>query len=327
MDESGIVLIKEKMMNLPSGKGMFVWQCKHAGVDEADAIHATGTAAKVVSECKKAGISHVIVKCLSGTVRYNQRPIAWDSEGNPTKYVDDLLKPWVETLHKDDIKVYGFQYLYLLNPAGEGEAALRRVDEMGLDGLHIDAEGEAFKNCDDVLKYTARLVNAPFPISLCSYRFPVTNQINRPYWNTLLAVCHFVSPQVYWEQAHNAAEQLLWSYQEYHEGRYYDGKFVKGLGCDLPFLPVGSAYKRGEWSATAGEIIQFLDKARELGCPSASIWEWYQIKRYVPHLWSTIANYQYDETIPEEPEEPGEYSDAEKLIRLWEAHPELHYRP
>ncbi|MDD5517881.1 MAG: hypothetical protein PHV98_00835 [Candidatus Omnitrophica bacterium] len=301
---------------LPKGKGMFVYKCKHAGENERDAIYATGTAEKVASECKKAGITYVIVKCLDGTWKYNQRPIEWDNAGNTIKWVDDLLQPWVQTLHSAGIQVWGYQYVYLNYPEQEGDAALERTPAMGLDGLYIDAEIEAKKNASKTAKYTARLLNAPFPIGLCSYRYPSLHP--ELAWRTFLNICDFNAPQVYWEGAHNPAKQLADAYLEH--------KNI--LKSNLPFLPVGSAYTPGSsWSATPEDVIAFMKKAETLGFPSVSFWEWYNIKRYLPQNWDAIATYQYgDVVIPEpepEPEQPPQYSLEEKVERLWNAHKEL----
>ena len=284
---------------LPIGKGMFVWKIKHAG-DANDATLGGGTAEKVIANCKSANITHVIVKHLDGPWAYNQRPI-YDSSGNLLGYKDDILKPWIGALHAADIKVYGFQFIYLKLAKQEGEAALKRTQELGLDGLYLDVEKEAYNECAETIApastYTAPLLNAPFPISLCSFRYPATQQPNKKFYNTFLNICHFNSPQVYWEGAHNPRAQLLESYDQYRNV----------LDCDLPFMPVGSAYLRSkDWWATQADIIEFMNTAKELNLESVSFWEWSNIKKYVPDNWATIAAYDWggDIIVPDPTPEP-----------------------
>jgi len=300
---------------LPKGKGMFVWKIKHAG-DANDAAYGGGTAEKVIANCKSANITHVIVKHLDGPWSYNQRPI-YDKNGNLLGYKDDILKPWVDALHAADIKVYGFQFIYLKLAKQEGEAALRRTQELELDGLHLDVEKEAYNECAESIApastYTAPLLNAPFPISLCSFRFPQTQQPNKKFYNTFLNICSFNSPQVYWEGSHNPASQLAQSYAEYKVG----------LDCDLPFMPVGSAYLRSnEWWATPADIVEFMDAAKVIGCESVSFWEWSNIKKYVPDNWATIAAYELGgeivDPIPDPEPEPEPQKTLEQRVDIIE---------
>lgn len=289
---------------IPSGKGMFIWKIKYAGDEEA-AVKANGTADQVIYKCVKYYIPYIVVKVLNGQWKYNQRPIAWDNNGNVIKYADDILKPWVHALQEVGIKVYGFQYVYLDYPEDEGKAALERVQSLGLDGLYIDAEGEARKNAKNTAKYCKQLLNAPFSISLCSYRYPLTMQPDLD-WKTFLNICDFVSPQVYWEGSHNPDYQLKRSYSEYRQI------------CDLPFIPVGSAYMRSkEWWATRTDIINFMNTAIELGLPGVSFWEWSNIQRYLPENFEAIQTYDWKNGDPGQPENPEEPTDNEKLNILW----------
>jgi hypothetical protein len=294
---------------LPTGKGWFTWQCKCCGDDGTDTKRYTGTADKVIVQCKKANITHIIVKCLGGYGKYNMRPI-YDSKGKLVGYVDDLLKPWVATIKAAGIKVFGYQYNYLEFPEKEGDAAIQRVEEMGLDGLYLDVEMEAYNKCADstapASRFAKRLLNRNFPVSLCSFRFPVTMQPNPAFYNILLNVCDFVSPQVYWEGSHNVADQLEWSYLEYNEGRTYRGKFVKGLNCGLPYLPDVSAYKHGDWYVTVEDVIALMDKAKSMEMASLSWWEWAHTKLYLPEDWDAIAAYQYGEAQPDPEPDPDD---------------------
>ena len=70
-------------------------------------------------------------------------------------------------------------------------------------------------------------------------------------------------PQVYWEQAHNPGEQLERSLAQF-----------ENLGYPLPMVPTGAAYGGSGWYPTSDDIVEFMDKAVELGMTGASFWSW-----------------------------------------------------
>ena len=281
---------------LPTGKGMWLWKILYGGNKDAWK-YKNGTAQEVIDLCKANGITHIITKCLNGSLDYNLREV--ETKNHKTYWEDDILLPWVEAFHKEEIKVGGYQYVYLNYPKAEGEAALRRMSEIPFDWLFLDVEKEVYNNCSESIapaaKFAKPLLNAPFPISLCSFRYPVTEQQNEKLWNCLLNICHFVSPQVYWEGSQNAGQQLEWSLQEYREGRSINNKFVAGLKCDLPFIPVGAAYMRSvDWWAQPNEIVEFMDTAKRLGLTSVSFWELSNIQKWIPGNLEPIGDYKWD---------------------------------
>jgi hypothetical protein len=279
-------------MSLPVGKGMWCWKIKYCGDIDAPK-YANGTAEQVIDLCKKYGITYVIAKHLDGAGEYNLRPI-YGKYGKILGYVDDILQPWVETVSAAGIDVWAYQYVYLRYPEEEAIKAIERTTKLGFSGLFLDVEWEARKKYQKNFGlFGKHFLKRTFPVGLCSYRFPITKQ-NDMKWHDWLNICDFIAPQVYWELSHNAGQQLEWSLQEYREGRMYNGKFVKGLESDLPYLPVGSAYRRGNnWTSSTTEIIEFMDTAKRLGLPSVSFWEWSNIQKYIPENFAAIGNYDY----------------------------------
>jgi hypothetical protein len=291
---------------LPVGKGMFCWKIKYCGNQDA-AIKANGTVDQVIAICKQYGIAHIIVKCLEGSWAFNQRPIAWDNAGNTIKYVDDILKPWVTSITQAGIDVWGYQYVYFDFPEQEAEAALQRIPAVGLKGLYVDAEIEAKNNARNTAKYCKPLLNAPFPIGLCSYRYPSLHP--ELAWKTLLNICQFNAPQVYWEGSHNPSYQLTQAYDEHK----------RILGSSLPFLPVGSAYKRSStWEATPQDVFDFLSTTKHLEFQSASFWEWSNVQKHVPQNFKAIGDFDWNEGETPEPPSPPTPSTIEQRVGILE---------
>jgi hypothetical protein len=190
----------------------------------------------------------------------------------------------------------------------EADIAADRVQALGLAGFAADLEETGnpvwtwHGDEVDCRNYMTRLrerlgsdfpiAASDFPIAACSHRFPRTYQWTEEWqrlWNEFMPRCNYAMPQVYWLQAHNAADQLQTSYDQYRQ-----------LWPHLTYVPVGAAYGEGGWTATPEEVRQFLQKARDLNLPAVSFWSW-QHARNDPHnpdypgteLWDAIAAFDW----------------------------------
>ena len=121
------------------------------------------------------------------------------------------------------------------------------------------------------------------PMALCSYRFPSYHP--QFPWTEFLSRCDLNMPQVYWLLAHNPAEQLTRSVNEF-----------RSMTPHRPIFPVGSAYKGGSWEATPDDVVVFLDTAKSLNLNGASFWEWSNCRKYIPEVWNAIAGYTWSES-------------------------------
>src|SRR5690606_12307049 len=88
---------------------------------------------------------------------------------------------------------------------------------LGLDGFVVNAEKEfkAAGMTSVAKKYMQRLRQElpNTPIALISYRYPT---LHAPFpFKTFLDYCDLSMPEVYWQGASNAAQQLRRSVQEY----------------------------------------------------------------------------------------------------------------
>lgn len=250
-----------------SGKGMWLWR-----------LAAAGAAESLAQLAKVSGFSHVIIKILDGVTPYNKRAV-------PTNlgYRDDLIPEYVSAFRRFGIRVFGYQYVYLLSPTSEGIAAKKRVETMKLDGLVCDVERECKGKPLQTKEYLTALRGINCITALSSYRYPSLHpEIS---WEQWIASLDVMMPQVYWQGAYNAGQQLLRSLNEY-------AKLTK-----KPYIPTGSAYSEHGWSATPAQVQEFMDVAKRSGLTGVNFWEWVEASS-IPNMWNAISNFEWNPGPP-----------------------------
>jgi hypothetical protein len=247
------------------GKGFMIWKIPSC---------EGGSPSQIASEAKSAGLTHVLIKIADGITAYNVN--------KDTKV--DLVPPVVQALKAQGIKVWGWHYLYGVNPVGEAHIAVRRVTELGLQGYIIDAEKE-FKSATGAA--TARTFMTELrkglpnkPVALSSYRFPSYHP--QFPWSAFLEKCDYNMPQVYWEEAHNPGAQLDRCVREFNNMPYV-----------RPIMPTGPMYRTANWSPTPSDIQEFLEKAKSLDLMSANFFTWDYKNTSLKALWDVIAAFRW----------------------------------
>ena len=245
------------------GKGFFIWQ-----VPECEG----GDPAAIRSAAQAAGLSHVLVKIADGV-----KPFGVSSTGH------DYTAPVVQALRAGSIAVWGWHYVYGNDPAKEAAVAIQRAGALGLDGYVLDAEIE-YKQPGKVQAaaqfMTAVRAALSCPIALSSFRFP--NYHPELPWGTFLEKCDLHMPQVYWEQAHNAAGQLRESKRQ-----------CDALPHAKPYIPTGPTYGVAGWAPSQAEISEFLQAARDLGLTAANFFQWEYCRAQLPKLWTTVSDFDW----------------------------------
>jgi hypothetical protein len=89
-------------------------------------------------------------------------------------------------------------------------------------------------------------------------------------------------PKVYWEQAHNAGEQLSESKRQ-----------CDALPNAKPYIPSGAAYSATGWSPTAQDITDFLNTAELLSLPAVNFFDWDNCQASLPLTWKAIASFTW----------------------------------
>jgi hypothetical protein len=220
------------------------------------------TPAMLVDLLTQIGARWVSFKIADGEHAYNQ------IGGN-----DKIMLSYVSALEDARIAVGGWAYCYPSPGCRPNiEAALygERIQKLRLEFLDLDIEGEWKKpnlgGSIDKLLYIDASQN--FPIGLCSYRFPkIHANVNwaRFFKNPSLK---YVSPQVYWLGSNNPAEQLAESLRQF------------GELTELPVVPIGSAFRQGDWQPSADQLVDFAQACKD---NNLSAWGFYSLDWMLVH--------------------------------------------
>ncbi len=256
------------------GKGFYIWQIPRCEGGNVEAIAQTA---------RQEGLSYVLIKVAHRTYLYNYD---W-------KRKIDYVPPLVEALRKQGIGVWGWQYVYGDNPAGEADIAIRRVRDLGLDGFVINAEAEYKQpgKSKAAAAYMKRLRQAlpDTPLGLSSYRFPSYHP--QLPWKEFLTYCDYNMPQVYWMNNTNPGAQLKRSVREF-----------EGMSPFRPIVPTGAAFSEHGWTPTAGEVLEFLQTAQSLNLSSVNFWSWDAARPKLPDLWKVVVNFPWEGAPPPAPD-------------------------
>jgi len=257
------------------GKGWYIWQIPRC---------EGGAPSAIAGRAAAAGLTHVLLKVAERTYGFG-----FDKNGQ------DLIPPVADALRARGIQVWGWQYIYGDNPAGEANIAIQRAAQLRLDGYVVDAEVE-FKQpgksgAARTYMNTLRAGLPNTPIALSSFRYPSLHQ--QLPWGAFLEKCDYNMPQVYWEQSHNPDQQLARCVNE------FSNKSL--VGFVRPVVPTGSAYGVGNWRATADDLASFYGKALELGLPAANLYSWdYAGASAHSDLWNAAAQFNWPAPKPQD---------------------------
>jgi hypothetical protein len=246
---------------IPTGKQAMVWKLRNwcGGVPLAQ-----------VAEAKRLGLARVSIKVTDGRVE------KWEGGSRTNK---DLLPATVLALQSAGIEVDGWAWMkgyatqwdwsrsrfVRCTPADEARAAVDVCHRLHMEHLQADAESDYRRRAAWAAEWCAA-ANGAGPdlfLSLCSYRFPLSNQPDFPI-RTFAPSMDGWSPQVYWlgdNRIKGGAIQLEYSAQEHARVRL------------LPFIGVAPTYQAaGPWRATPGQLAAFFARAVQLGHAGVSIW-------------------------------------------------------
>lgn len=252
-----------------SGKGFFIWKVPSC---------ENGNPASIANAAVASNLTHVLIKIADGIALSN-----YDTAKNI-----DYAAPVVTALRSKGIQVWGWHYVYGDDPIREARLAGQRTSQLNLNGYVVDAEiqykkpgkSTAAKNfMTELRKYIPNT-----PVALSTYRFP-SYHMEFPF-NSFLEKCDYSMPQVYWEGAHNADEQLTRCVNEY-----------KTRVISRPVIPTGPTYKVGSWYPTDKDITLFLKTAVNLNLPAVNFFSWDECRRDLKALWNTIGSYTWGGTI------------------------------
>jgi hypothetical protein len=264
-----------------SGKGMFTWVIPDCEGGDVDAI---------IARAKEAQLTFLMPKITNGTKSYDLNA--------------PYLEEFVDKCHAAEIKVIAWSYVYGNSPVLEAQVAATEYLKYSYDGYLINAEHE-YKNRPSQARAFCIELRKHLPdefIGLSSYRYPDYHP-EFP-WNEFLQYCDVNMPQVYWEQADGTAASQL----DRCIALFTDPEYIQ-----RPIMPTGSAYTNAGWVAKPQDIIDFIERADELGLDAISFWEWRYPRSRFPELWDAIVDTSFGEY--EEPEMPDmEWNGTYKIV-------------
>ncbi len=234
------------MSNLPKGKGFFIWV-----INELLKIY--GSNEQVAEMVKALGIDWVQIKIAQAGFGYNWR---W----NGKIWIDDLVQPLTDAFKAVGIDVWGWHYITPSMPKIQANLGIKRTIKFGLDGYIANAEAE-YKDHPNAAEIYCGIIREQLhkPFALTSYRYP--NYHPRFPWHQFARYIDFWIPQVYWQSAHNPAEQLQRSIRE-----------LKAIR-DLPIVPAGAAYQEHNWKPSAAEMNEFHEAVISSNLVADTWWE------------------------------------------------------
>ncbi len=231
-----------------------------------------GDPVSILAAAQAAGLSRIIVKVADGT----------QAAGIDACGIDGTA-PVVQAFKETGMAVWGWQVIYGEAPSAEAAIAIARTQALGLDGYVFFAgtEYEQSGRAGAAHQFISTVrAGLKVPIALSSFRFP--NYHPKFPWSDFLFACDLHMPQVYWEQAHNADEQLRESKRQ-----------CDALPNAKPYIPTAAAYTAPGWSPTAQDITDFLDTADALGLPAVNFFDWDTCRANLPLSWKAIASFPW----------------------------------
>lgn len=265
-----------------------------------------GSPAAQVAQCLELDLRWISLKIVN---RWHRK---W--EGNIPNQNVDLMQASVEALTSAGVLVFGWGYAYGEDPEAEAAATISIMKSYAAYGMkkifQIDAEGEynSLSMKDEAVRYSQILdQDAGMVQMLCSYRFPLTYQPQFPV-REFMHICEYANPQVYFigdNRTNGGAIQLERSYLEY-----------KGIK-DVPFIGIAPTYMAsGGWRASREQLKLFYQKAIELGCPAAGIWD---LPQATPSQLDAFKDVQWPGSMPDPDPDPDPIEVAALFAHLNQA--------
>ena len=260
---------------LPVGKGMWMWlpERVEGGNPEATVLRA-----------REMGLSHIYVRTGSSKMGF---------------YAQQYLNDFLPRAHAAGIRVYGWDFPYLFDPAADVARSMQAITYTTPDGHRIDGfapdietRGEGVNiGAPQAAAYTNGLRAAVGP------GYPLIAVVPRP--NPALVTYPFaevvapfdaIAPMVYWMNRDPGADIA--------------GAMTHLSQYGKPIIPIGQAYDgQGEGGPpgvpSRGQIQRFMQVAEEYGAIGVSFWSWQHANA---EAWHAIRDSQ-SFTLPATP--PG----------------------
>ncbi len=235
---------------LPVGKGMWIWlpQRVEGGNPEATIIRA-----------QEMGLSHLYVRTGSSKSGFYAQ-----------QYLNDILP----RAHAAGIRIYGWDFPYLFDPAADVARSMEAIRYTTPDGHRIDGfapdietRGEGVNiGAPQAAAYTHGLraaAGGAYPLIAVVPR-PNPALVTYPFAE-VIAPFDAVAPMVYWMNRDPGSDVA--------------GAIANLSQYGKPVIPIGQAYDGSAEGGpmgvpSRGQIQRFMQVAEEFGATSVSFWSW-----------------------------------------------------
>jgi Putative peptidoglycan binding domain len=245
---------------IPLGKGMWLYQLSMA---------EGGDANKVVSKAKAAGLTHLYLRLGSSKGGfYDQAEL-------------DQLLP---VAHAAGLKVIGWDFVYLDDPAADAARAKAEIDYVTPTGHRIDAFSADIETASEGVNLTpegAAAYGAKLR-ALVGPGYPLIATVPRPSAKRPFPYAEAtqsfdaVAPMVYWMNRDPATDVA--------------GALAALAPLGKPVLPIGQAYNGGaeggpDLDPPKEALVAFMNTAFAKGAVGVSFWVW---NHATPQQWQAI---------------------------------------
>jgi hypothetical protein len=245
---------------VPLGKGMWLYQ-----------LSQTGGAEAVVRQAQAVGLTHLYLRLGSSKDGF---------------YDQGELDQLLPAAHAGGLKVVGWDFPYLFDPAADARRAADEIAYATPDGQRIDAFSADIETAAEGVNLTAEGAAAYGAglRELAGPGYPLIATVPRPATNVgypfaeVTAAFDAIAPMVYWLNRDPVAE-------------------VTSAIADLaplgkPVLPIGQAYDGGSEGGPVGKppkeaLVRFMDAALADGALGVSFWAFQDL---TPEHWAAVGD-------------------------------------
>ncbi len=259
--------------SLPYGKGMWMWEPERSDWGDVKAM---------IARAKDVGLTHIYVRTGS----------SWDGF-----YAAPFLNEILPAAHAAGIRIYGWDFPRLIDPAADVERALAAINyvtptKQRIDGFAADIETRSegtHLSVESAVAYGDGLragVGAAYPLIACIPRPSDYNKKFYPFWD-VVARFDAIAPMVYWLNREPDSDTA---------GALQD---LAPLG--KPVFPVGQAYDGGPEGGRPGlptddELRRFIWASSFYGGQGVSFWSWQAADQ---REWDTIRDAEWFKKVPD----------------------------
>jgi len=273
-------------LGLPLGKGMWLHHLDQAG-----------SAAAVVKKAKEVGLTHLYLRVGSS------------KKGFYNQYGLDHLLP---VAHAAGIKVVGWDFPYLFDPAADADRAVAAIGYTTPDGHRMDAFSADIETAAEGVNLTAEgaLAYGARLRELVGPDYPLIATVPRPSpkrpfpFAEATASFDAIAPMVYWQNRDPAADAA--------QAMADLAPFGK------PVLLIGQAYDGGPEGGPAGppprdHLDRFMATALSHGAAGVSFWVWHHA---TAEHWAAINDAGAWELAPGEPSGAGRVTYLQRVLTV-----------